>query len=82
MNKLEPGDTLLVAAGVYRETVAFPRSGTAEKPITVEPYNGEHVVISGCEPITGWTEYQDNIWKRRCRGRWARAAIRSSATAR
>ena len=29
-NKLQPGDTLLIRGGTYRETVTFPRSGTAD----------------------------------------------------
>lgn len=30
----QPGDTVLVAPGIYRERVAPPRGGTAERPIT------------------------------------------------
>ncbi len=63
VNKLQPDDTLLIRGGVYRETVTFPRSGTAEQPITVKAYKGEKVVVTGCEPITGWTKHRDNIWK-------------------
>ena len=77
VNKLQPGDTLLIRGGVYRETVTFPRSGTAEKPITLKAYPGEQAVVSGCDPISGWTLHQGNAWKRRCLGRWASAAIRS-----
>ena len=63
VNQLRPGDTLLVRGGIYRETVVFPRSGTAEEPITVKPYQTEKVVVSGCDPISGWTKYKGNIWK-------------------
>jgi hypothetical protein len=65
VDKLRPGDTLLILAGVYRETIIFPRSGTAEKPITVKAPNGEKVVISGGEPVDGWTLHDPskNIWK-------------------
>ena len=61
VNRLEPGDTLFVRGGIYRETVTFPRSGTADKPITVKAVAGETVVVSGCDPVAGWTRYQDGI---------------------
>ncbi|WP_207796504.1 hypothetical protein, partial [Pseudohalioglobus lutimaris] len=50
MKKLQPGDTLLVRSGVYREfpylSSAKYRSGTASKPILVRPYGNERPVIS------------------------------------
>lgn len=63
VSKLQPGDTLFLRGGTYRETVTFPRSGTAEKPITVKAYAGEKVVVTGCEPVSGWTKHKGNIWK-------------------
>lgn len=62
-NKLQPGDTLLVRAGTYRETVTFPRSGTADKPITVKPFNRERVLITGCDPVAGWKQGEDKLWR-------------------
>ena len=64
VNKLQPGDTLRILSGTYRETVIFPRSGTGEKPITVMADKGAKVVVSGCETIVkGWTRHKGNIWK-------------------
>lgn len=65
VDRLRPGDTLLIRGGVYRETVMFPRSGEPGKPITVMPYQGEKVVITGCEPVAGWTLHDaaKGIWK-------------------
>ena len=63
VNLLRAGDTLSIRGGVYRETVVFPHSGTMDSPITVEPYENEKVIISGCEPIAGWVKFKDNIWK-------------------
>jgi hypothetical protein len=40
---LQPSVTLLVHGGVHREPVPFPRSGTAEKPITVKAHRVEKV---------------------------------------
>ncbi|HEY3761487.1 MAG TPA: carbohydrate-binding protein [Verrucomicrobiae bacterium] len=62
-DKLRAGDTLSIRGGVYREMVVFRHSGTAEKPISVEPYKNEKVVITGCEPVVGWTLYTNNIWQ-------------------
>lgn len=63
VNKLQPGDTLLIRGGVYRETVVFSRSGTADRPITVRSYQNEKVVISGCDEITGWQRHEGPMWK-------------------
>jgi len=63
VNQLHPGDTLLIHAGTYRETITFPRSGTATAPITVKAYPGEKPVVSGCDPVSGWTKHKDAIWK-------------------
>jgi hypothetical protein len=63
VNRLAPGDTLLVRGGIYRETVTFPLSGAADRPITVKAVAGETVVVSGCDPVAGWTRHQGRIWK-------------------
>jgi hypothetical protein len=65
VDRLAPGDTLVIRGGTYRETVVFPRSGTAERPITVRPHSGEKVVISSCEPVGGWQLHnaEKNIWR-------------------
>jgi hypothetical protein len=49
-----PGDTVLVKAGIYRETVEVKTSGTREKRITVKAAPGERVVVSGAEEVNGW----------------------------
>ena len=54
VNKLQPGDTLLIHGGVYRETVTFPASGAEGQPITVKATPGEKVVVTGCDPVTDW----------------------------
>jgi len=62
VNRLGPGDTCLVHEGVYREAVAFPRSGEAGKPITLRA-TSKGVVVTGCEPIGGWERHRGDIWK-------------------
>ena len=55
----QPGDTVVVHEGVYREWVNPPRGGTAEAPITYEAARDadghfEAVTISGAEVVTDW----------------------------
>lgn len=51
----QPGDTVLIRGGVYRETVVPANSGTSTAPIVFSAYNGESVTVSGADPVTGWT---------------------------
>ncbi|HID76347.1 MAG TPA: DUF1565 domain-containing protein [Planctomycetaceae bacterium] len=50
-----PGDTILVRAGLYRERVRFVRSGEPGRPIRLEAAPGQRVVLSGADPIRGWS---------------------------
>jgi hypothetical protein len=61
----QPGDTVLVCGGVYRETIKPARSGTAAAPITFKPYNGEPVTVSGADAVAGWLNYGKSIYKAR-----------------
>lgn len=63
VDALQPGDACLIRGGTYRETVTFPRSGTAGRPITVKPYASERVTVSGCDPVAGWTPLSNGLWK-------------------
>jgi hypothetical protein len=50
-----PGDTVIVHAGEYREWVRPRRGGlSGARRITYQAAAGEHVVIKGSEPVTGW----------------------------
>ncbi len=68
-SQIQPGHTVYIRGGTYRETITPPQSGTVGNPITFEAYNGEKVIISGCDLVTGWTQqgtsniwYADNTW--------------------
>ncbi len=52
---LEPGDTIVVHGGVYREAVTIDRSGTAQQPITIGPAEGETVILTGADRLTDWS---------------------------
>lgn len=56
-HEAQPGDTVLVHAGVYRERVSPPRGGTEGSPITYQAAPGEAVCIRGSEVF-------QPVWKR------------------
>lgn len=62
-NLARPGDTVLIRAGVYRETVTPPQSGTAAAPITFMPYNNESVTLSGADPVSGFSDYRGSVYQ-------------------
>ncbi|MFC1636911.1 right-handed parallel beta-helix repeat-containing protein, partial [Planctomycetota bacterium] len=53
---LQPGDTVYIKAGIYRETILLTNSGTSRSPITIAAYPGHEgkVIINAAEPITHW----------------------------
>src|SRR3954447_12097446 len=60
----QPGDTVRVHAGEYREWVVPRRGGLSDRRrITYEAAPGEHVVIKGSEPVTGWEPAGGSVWK-------------------
>jgi parallel beta-helix repeat protein len=56
VQSLQPGDTLLIKAGTYRETVILARSGMQAQPIRIQAYPGDEgkVIINAAEPVTNW----------------------------
>jgi len=59
----QPGDTVTVHAGTYREWVKPPQGGDGEdKRITYLAAPGEKVIIKGSERITSWTRRDDGVW--------------------
>ena len=63
IKKLLPGDTLLLHAGIYRETIQFANSGKEDLPIVIKAFPGEKVVLSGTEEIKNWTKVKENYYK-------------------
>ena len=58
------GDEVLVLPGVYRERVNPKHGGVEGKPIIYRSLSPRKAVISGAEPLTGWTR-DGNIWTAR-----------------
>ncbi len=62
-NLAQPGDTVLVKAGIYREEVVPPRGGTSPaRPITYLAAAGEAVSVRGSERITTWVDQGEGVW--------------------
>lgn len=60
----QPGDTIIVHAGTYREWVKPVRGGTGEdNRITYRAAAGEEVSIKGSERVTSWKPEADGVWK-------------------
>jgi len=54
-NKLGPGDTLLIRAGIYREQVLLSSNdGTSKKKIRIKAFPHEKVEINAAEVISNW----------------------------
>ncbi len=52
---LGPGDRVLVAPGVYRETLSVSGTGTAEAPAVIESADPANpAIVSGADALTDW----------------------------
>ena len=60
----QPGDTVIIHAGTYREWVKPIHGGTDDsKRITYRAAPGEEILIKGSERITSWTHQAGGVWK-------------------
>ncbi len=60
----QPGDTIIVRAGTYRERVDPPRGGTSNsKRIVYEAAPGEKVIITGSDRMRNWMRVRNGVWK-------------------
>ncbi|WP_439625010.1 carbohydrate-binding protein [Gemmata sp.] len=59
----QPGDTVYVKAGTYRETVTPANSGTSSAGITYRPFNNDVVTIDGTDALTSWTSVGGAVYR-------------------
>lgn len=60
----QPGDTITVHQGVYRERINPPRGGESDvKRIVYQAAPGEKAEIKGSEVVTGWKRVQGDVWQ-------------------
>lgn len=62
-NLMRAGDTCLIRAGTYRETITPANSGASGAPITFDVYPNERAIITGATIISGFTPYQESIYQ-------------------
>ena len=60
-----PGDEVIVAPGIYRETVTPRYGGKKDARIVYRSEEPLGAVITGAEELTGWTHYEGNVWTNR-----------------
>jgi len=60
----QPGDTITIHQGIYRERINPPRGGTSDtQRITYRAAEGEKVVIKGSEVVKGWRHLHGDVWE-------------------
>lgn len=60
----QPGDTVTIRAGTYREWIKPVRGGTGEEQrITYRAADGDRVVVKGSERIDKWMRAEGSAWK-------------------
>jgi len=60
----QPGDTVTVHHGTYRERINPVRGGVSDqKRIVYQAAPGEKVEIKGSEVVKGWVKFQGDVWK-------------------
>ena len=64
-NSLQPGDQVLFErGGTFAGKLTVNSNGNASNPIIIGAYgSGNAPVISGAVTVTGWTQWQGNIWR-------------------
>lgn len=60
--RADPGDTVVVHDGVYRERVDPPRGGRPDAPITYRAAAEASPVLSGAEIVAGWERAGNGCW--------------------
>lgn len=63
-DQAQPGDTITVHEGIYRERINPPRGGTSdEQRIVFQAAPGADVAIRGSEILEGWEKVKNDTWK-------------------
>jgi parallel beta-helix repeat protein len=62
---MQPGDTVIVRSGIYRESIICSHGGTGiDHMITYKAYPGEEVIVKGSDIVTDWKKDNGDIWKK------------------
>lgn len=58
-----PGDTCLISAGIYRETLKPTHSGSSAAPIVFQACSNDTVCLTGTDIVDGWKKYAGSIYQ-------------------
>ncbi len=61
VEKARAGDTVIVRAGIYRETLRLSHSGARSMPLTFVAAKNEKVIITGADLAGDWRPYKGSI---------------------
>ncbi|MFB3881096.1 MAG: choice-of-anchor Q domain-containing protein [Armatimonadota bacterium] len=59
-----PGDTVLVKGGTYREMVVLRYGGWEPQSVWFKAAPGEEVCVKGSDVVTGWEHDSGHVWKK------------------
>ncbi|MBD3422468.1 MAG: hypothetical protein GF398_20325 [Chitinivibrionales bacterium] len=62
-SRLQAGDSCIIRAGTFRETIRPANSGTASAPIVFSSFPFETAVVTGCDTVDQWTPHDGAIYK-------------------
>jgi parallel beta-helix repeat protein len=65
MKHLQPGDTLNLAPGTYRGTLAFPEIKWTGAPTGVQAAGKGEVIIKGSDVVDGWERLEAGVYVKR-----------------
>jgi hypothetical protein len=65
MNALQPGDTLNIAAGTYRESLVFPRHESWKGATVVQAATTGDVLIKGSDVVGDWEPLKEGLFVKR-----------------
>lgn len=63
--RAEPGDEVIVAPGIYRESVSPVNGGKEDARITYRSEVEKAAIITGAEQVKNWEPYEGNVWMAR-----------------
>jgi len=62
LDQAQPGQTLLFTPGVYRGAWTMNASGTEDAPIVLAAQTPGTVILTGADPVEGWTPGEQGTW--------------------
>ena len=65
LKDLQPGDELVIGAGVYRETLLLPQRDWGRAPTVIRGDRADAAMIKGSDPVDGWEALGNGVFVKR-----------------